>query len=69
MMILLYNTEEEGKEAGHMGRTYRLTSPKERRRRRILRIWNIFVMIVGYASIIAAIIAIATVLLSGVGST
>ena len=36
---------------------YRLTTRKDRRRRKALRIWNIFVMIVGYAAILYELIS------------
>ena len=40
-----------------MGMMYRLTSRRERRRHKALRIWNTFVMIVGYAAVLYELIS------------
>lgn len=40
-----------------MGMMYRLTSRRDRRRRKAFRIWNLFVMIVGYAAILYELIS------------
>ena len=40
-----------------MSKMYRLTSRRDRRRRRVFRIWNIFVMIVGYAAILYELVS------------
>ena len=57
MRIMLYNEIGTGKEAGPMSRTYHLTTRRERRRGRALRVWHTFVLIVGYAAIIYELVS------------